>query len=714
MFRVFKFGSRSVQCEADWKECEKYPEHVQAQHADTDECGQRNPNAERHAQAGLRCAQDHAGGQANRRRRNATQDRQQDRILEDVQPEIRPGEQADQAESGGAQPDHRQDCTGCSCEFHAVVARQVRHGWSRHQIDQSHALEKFNLGKPSVTAHQQRVHLCTDATGKTGRADGQEQFEDIPGARLHAFSLPVACQDAVVQLSIQALVKLEAVNLSLNNALILEQVSFELHPGECWLISGANGAGKSTFLRLVRGELWPDVGIGSRRFALVGDEPRSSPIGVRERMALVSPEAQDRLVRLELPLEGLEVVQSGIHQTDFLQYPLEVDQLARVEELLRDMNLEHLRERRISEMSKGQLRRILLARALVGKPRVLILDECFSGIDPESRADLMRNVDDAVRSGLTVMYTTHRQEERLESTSHELHLERGRIVQAGLFKLYLESDSVRVRLGLPAVTPILSLEPLIEIDRADVYLGEVLGSETAPDGMGATTKKRVLEQINWQVFSGEQWTIIGHNGAGKSTLAKLVLGEISPALGGTVRRFGRERMAIWERQSRIGLISSDVQIRHRIDAPGHVIVASGLGGSVGWARDLEPHEMQRVEELLVALEITNLRDRSGLETSHGQLKKLLIARALVTNPEIVILDEPFDYLDAHSRNLLLTLIERESDCTQFITVAHRLEDIPRNVTHGLWLEAGRVRFAGLLEELLARAPQFAGRGKIKD
>jgi molybdate transport system ATP-binding protein len=512
---------------------------------------------------------------------------------------------------------------------------------------------------------------------------------------------------------VSPLVKLEAVKLSLNNSLILENISFSLQPGQCWLISGANGAGKSTFLKLVRGELWPDVGIGLRRFALVGDESRSSPIGVRERMAIVSPEAQDRLVRLELPLEGLEVVQSGIHQTDFLQYPLESDGLAQVDALLKSMNLEHLRERRIMEMSKGQLRRILFARALVGQPRVLILDECFSGIDPESRANLMGNVDDAVHAGLSVIYTTHRREERLESTTHELQLEHGRIVQSGPFKPNAEPDVVGVKHASPSppATPIFTLEPLIEMDRADVYLGEVLGSETAPDGMGAATQKKVLKQISWRLHRGEQWAIIGHNGAGKSTLAKLILGEISPALqtstgGGVVRRFGRERMAIWERQARIGLVSSDVQIRHRVDAPGHVIVASGLGGSVGWARDLEPQENQRVEELLTALEITDLRDRSGLETSHGQLKKLLIARALVTNPEIVILDEPFDYLDAHSRSLLLELIEHESDRTQFITVAHRLEDIPRNVTHGLWLEAGRVRFAGALDELLTQAPQF--------
>jgi ABC-type molybdenum transport system ATPase subunit/photorepair protein PhrA len=94
-----------------------------------------------------------------------------------------------------------------------------------------------------------------------------------------------------------------------------------------------------------------------------------------------------------------------------------------------------------------------------------------------------------------------------------------------------------------------------------------------------------------------------------------------------------------------------------------------------------------------------LAQKSALETSHGELKKLLIARSLVTNPDIVILDEAFDYLDAHSRNLLFELIESESNHTQFITIAHRLEDIPKLSTHALRLEAGRITFAGSIENL---------------
>jgi molybdate transport system ATP-binding protein len=106
-----------------------------------------------------------------------------------------------------------------------------------------------------------------------------------------------------------------------------------------------------------------------------------------------------------------------------------------------------------------------------------------------------------------------------------------------------------------------------------------------------------------------------------------------------------------------------------------------------------------VYELLEKLQITHLAQKSALETSHGELKKLLIARSLVTHPEIVILDEAFDYLDVHSRNLLFGLIETEAERTQFVTVAHRPQDIPKLTTHAVKLEAGQIRFSGRIENL---------------
>ena len=436
--------------------------------------------------------------------------------------------------------------------------------------------------------------------------------------------------------------------------------------------------------------MWHNPNEGTRTYFFT-DPPRESPIGAKEKISFVSPELQDRYTKLELWVTGVDVVRSGFEQTDFVHTKLSEFQEARVQQLFHDFQLEQLRDKPVTEMSKGQLRRILLARALVSDPRVLMLDECFSGIDPESKKYLMQVVNDAARAGLTVLYTTHRIEERLEATTNELKLEKGRIVDT-FTEQVLKSQTKKARvLSKP--------NPLLEVQNADVYLGQVIGSETSPDGSGEPTKKLILENINLTISSGEHWAIVGHNGAGKSTLSKLLLGELEPALGGSIKRFGKDRMPIWERQARIGLISSDTQVRHRVNALGETIVAGGFFGSVGWAYPLEPDQKTRVYDLLEKLEITHLAQKLALETSHGELKKLLIARSLVTHPDIVILDEAFDYLDAHSRNLLFALIEFEAERTQFVTVAHRRQDIPNLTTHALRLETGRITFSGRIENL---------------
>ena len=507
----------------------------------------------------------------------------------------------------------------------------------------------------------------------------------ICAARESPIRLNSLCQTIPV-----LLMTLSNINLSLNAQPVLHNINFTLLEHQCWAILGANGAGISSFLQLVRGDLWHNPNEGRRTYFFT-DPPRISPIGAKGKIAFVSPEIQDRYSKLELWVTGIDVVRSGFEQTDFVHTKLLSIQEARVWKILQDFNLEHLRNKPVTEMSKGQLRRILLARALVSDPRVLMLDECFSGIDPESKKHLMQVVNNAVRAGLTVLYTTHRIEERLESTTHELKLEQGRIVDT-FTEQVLKSQTKKARVLSKPI-------PLLEVQNANVYLGRVIGSETSEDGAGEPTKKLILENINLTISSGQHWAIVGHNGAGKSTLSKLLLGELEPALGGTIKRFGKDRMPIWERQARIGLISSDTQIKHRVNANGETVVASGFFGSVGWTYPLEPDQKSRVHELLEKLEITHLAQKSALETSHGELKKLLIARSLVTNPDLIILDEAFDYLDAHSRNLLFELIESEADRTQFVTVAHRPEDIPSLTTHALKLEAGRIVFAGKIENL---------------
>ncbi len=488
------------------------------------------------------------------------------------------------------------------------------------------------------------------------------------------------------------LVSLRDVHLRLNDRHILEQIQFHLEPGETVWLRGANGAGKSSLLKILRGDLWPTAG---QRLYHFTDPPRESPIGSRERIALVAPEMQERYGRLNFTASGLEVVKTGFAQTDYLYAPLTAPQRVRAETLLAELRLERLGDVPVNTMSQGQLRQVLLARALVGKPDVLLLDEFFAGVDAESQRRLHELVEGFAANGSTLIYTTHRDEERLNATTRTVTLEAGRLVDGGASGVRRQSP-----VGAQRAVPLRAdHEPLIEVRQANVYLGEPQDDATALDGHALSTRKHVLHDMSLTLSKGEHTALLGANGAGKTTLSKVMLGEISPALGGTVRWFGSPQTPIWERQARIGLVSNDGSLRHRVDADGFTIVASGFSGSVGWHRRLKADEEQKVRDTLELLGVSELGGPNALHVSQGEMRKLLIARALVTGPDVLILDEAFDYLDAASRQQLFHTLESLSGHVTYLVIAHRREDIPDWVRRVVRLEAGRVAWQGELAEL---------------
>jgi molybdate transport system ATP-binding protein len=494
------------------------------------------------------------------------------------------------------------------------------------------------------------------------------------------------------------LIELVGASLRLNDTDILEGIYFSLSHGEVIWLRGANGAGKSSLLKLLRGDLWPTS--GGRRYGFT-DPPRASPIGARERIALVTPEMQDRLRRLEYGRSALELMQTGFAGGDYVYVPLTEEQKVRALETMRALRLEALMERPVMELSQGQLRQVLLARGVVGKPDVLLLDEFFAGVDADSRLRLKTLVSELARGGLTLLYTTHRDEERLAETTREVRLEAGKMLKGDVLA---ERPTVGASNPCSRHTHVCKAqrethaaplhtddhELLLEIRNANVYLGDPRDDATAQDGHAASVKNHVLHDINFSLARGQHTALLGANGAGKTTLSRVLLGEVSPAVGGTVRWFGAERIPLWERQARIGVVSGDLETRHRVDADGFTVVASGYGNSVGWHRQLEAAESKRVRVLLELIGVAHLATRSALQLSQGELRKLLIARALVNQPEVLILDEAFDYLDATSRGHLFSTLESLSDRITFIVISHWADEIPTWVRRAVKLEAGRV------------------------
>lgn len=496
------------------------------------------------------------------------------------------------------------------------------------------------------------------------------------------------------------LIQLEKVDVAVEGKLILRNINWRLQPGEHWAIRGGNGSGKSTLLKLIRGELWPAPGRGRRVYAFDGDE-QVTAVGIKEKIALVSPELQSRYLQQEWTLTGLQVVHSGFGGGDYAYQRLTTAQRLRAESIIHLMGVERFLSRNVQQLSTGELRKVLIARALAGAPCVLACDEICDGLDTNSRAGLLQTLDHVARHGTQLLYVTHRAEEVIPSITHRLELKAGRIVRRTAMVVGQASS---LPPGLPVPDPIAGRmpaqagwkpaaldrrsRPLVSIRSVSVFLGS----------------KPALRNIHLQIRAGEHWAILGPNGAGKSTLLKLMLGDLHPAWGGVVRRFGfTAKNTLWEVKRKIGFVSPELQSNYLASLTGTEVIASGFFSSVGLARRVSCVQRQRVAALVDQLGLRNLAARSVLQMSYGEFRRILLARALVHGPELLIFDEPFDGLDAKARTRLadaLNDVARRG--TGVVMVTHHRNDLPACISHVAELRSGAMVFQGTAAEFARR------------
>src|SRR5437773_3058421 len=190
----------------------------------------------------------------------------------------------------------------------------------------------------------------------------------------------------------QPLIRIEKADVAIGRRTILRNINWRLEPGENWAILGGNGSGKSTFLRLVCGELWPMPRRGQRFYALDGAE-QTSAIGIKERIGWVSPELQERYLQQEWTLTGRQVVQTGFRNTDFVYQKLTQEEQARAASISEFLGIKPLLDGNVQQLSTGELRKILIARALVGAPLILALDEVCDGLDASARRQLLELIE---------------------------------------------------------------------------------------------------------------------------------------------------------------------------------------------------------------------------------------------------------------------------------------------------------------------------------
>jgi iron complex transport system ATP-binding protein len=219
---------------------------------------------------------------------------------------------------------------------------------------------------------------------------------------------------------------------------------------------------------------------------------------------------------------------------------------------------------------------------------------------------------------------------------------------------------------------------------------------------GTTT---ILDSVSWRVAEGERWVVLGPNGAGKTTLLQIASARMHPTRGtATVLGARLGAVDVFELRPRIGVASAALAERiHPSERVLDVVLTAAYGMTGRWREEYEALDHERARVLLDVFGVAHLADRTFGTLSEGERKRTQIARALMTDPELLLLDEPAAGLDLGGREELLgalTELARDRRSPVMVLVTHHVEEVPAGFTHALLLRGGQVASAGPLEEVL--------------
>ncbi len=482
-------------------------------------------------------------------------------------------------------------------------------------------------------------------------------------------------------------IHLDHVDVDLGTARILHDLTLSIAGREHFAVLGDNGAGKTTLLRLLTGELWPSQRSGGRRVYRLFGEDTVSPIGVRPHMRLVTPAMVDWYQRHDLRVPIWEVVCAGLRNTPFLyDTPTEAER-EQARALGLDMGLGLVLDRPMRAVSTGQAKRALLARALIADPRLLAVDELTQGLDRQGQLRLLDALNRIAATGRTrLLVSGHGLLPVPGEVRGRIYLEHGR----------LTDQPARVRPGE------LELPERGREEAGPRTVVELRGCSVVMDGVAA------VDNLTWTVRAGECWGVLGHNGSGKSTLLQLLTGYRRAWPGGEAGwfgRFGLTRMS--EVRGRIGILAPWIGERIEPGATCRDVLLSGLCDGLGVHRDLAPVQIRGAEDLAAAWGMAEWLERTMSSLSYGQARQVMLARAVVHAPDLLVLDEPFSGLDASWQARMVELLRHWAASGRTLVLAtHSPEYMDELLTHGLVLDGGR-RVAGMEWAALRRTPAFA-------
>jgi molybdate transport system ATP-binding protein len=475
-------------------------------------------------------------------------------------------------------------------------------------------------------------------------------------------------------------ISIHNINISIGGSEILKEISFDINPGEQWGLIGESGSGKSMLAKAIAGKLFYSGKIEV-------NESKNPTQSIK--IELID---QQHRFKNKSNTENFYYQQrfNSANADETITVMQDLQNLSTNEVIFRKwinaFSLNEQLDKQLILLSNGENKRLQLTKAMLNEPDLLILDNPFIGLDTSGRLDLSNALNSISAEGIKIILIA--QEKDLPSCITDVAvLKEGKLYECrkpirgqSLLDLSFTDENKFNNNILPAPILNTSFNEVIRMVDVNISYGD----------------KKILKNINWTVNKGERWAISGPNGSGKSTLLSLINADNPQAYANEIYLFERKRgsgESIWDIKKNIGFVSPELHLFFERGITCFQTIASGLFDTIGLFRKTTPQQDELVEKWMNVLEIESLSQKPLQNLPMGKQRLVLLARAMVKNPALLVLDEPCQGLDSGQIEKFKNIIDAVCANPQvtLLYVSHYESEWPRCINKSITLESGTIR-----------------------
>ncbi|MFN6375213.1 MAG: ATP-binding cassette domain-containing protein [Chitinophagia bacterium] len=471
-------------------------------------------------------------------------------------------------------------------------------------------------------------------------------------------------------------IKLKDVSVFLGGRFLLNNINLIMNDGEQWAIIGNSGSGKTTLAKALGGQLFyrgditfvddqnirylPKIHIIEQQHVF---RNKSNGINFYYQQRFNSADAEDT-----------HDVETELGDTEDIV----------MKKWIEVFGLKNLLKKPLIQLSNGENKRLQLAKAMKQDPDILILDNPFIGLDIEGRKTLQDACQQLINIGKQIILISSMQDLPNFITDVAV-LEEGSIISTTTYDEHQSGFRF-------SIADKHSIEGLSALEYQETASEEIIKMK---DVSISYNNIPILHNINWLVKKGERWCVTGHNGSGKSTLLSLISADNPQAYANQIYLFGKRRgtgESIWDIKKKIGYISPELHLFFEKGESVFNAVASGLYDTIGLFRHVSEPDQKVVEKWLNIMGLLPIKEKRLSQLSLGEQRTVMLTRALVKTPPLLILDEPCQGLDKEQTERFKSIIDGIClhSSTSLIYVSHYEEDIPGCIHRFLKLEKGKI------------------------